>query len=83
MYSRDYGGIQSDGNLNDVMNDYREEIYGKPSSPSQKSLIDMSFIKNLQVDDLLIIAIGVLLLLDSDVSSDMILLLVAAMIINI
>ncbi len=81
MYSRDYGGIQSDGVLHQAMEDYRDEIYGNP--PAKKPLIDISFIKNLQTDDLLIIAIGLLLLLDSDMSSDMILLLVAAMLINI
>lgn len=88
MYSRDFGGVQSDGIYPGAFDNIpeREQPLSEPAvsaSPMpghrQKSLIDLSFLKRLETDDLLIIAIGILLLLDSDISSDMILLFVAAM----
>ncbi len=86
MYSRDFGGVQSDGIYSGVLRDVSEQQQ-PPSEPAfspaaernRNSLIDFSFLKRLETDDLLIIAIGILLLLDSDISGDMILLFVAAM----
>lgn len=88
MYSRDFGGVQSDGIYSGAFEDVSE--HQQPSSEpafsaapaaghGKNGLIDFSFLKRLETDDLLIIAIGILLLLDSDMSSDMILLFVAAM----
>lgn len=83
MYSRDFGSVPEGGGFSSA---YTEQVpadakpaYAEPLPVQQKSLFDLSFLKNMQVDDLLIIAIGVLLLLDSDISADMILLFVCAM----
>ncbi len=89
MYSRDYGGVQSDGMYSSAydgqfgseqtVSEPAVSTVSPPAESGKKSLIDLSFLKRLETDDLLIIAIGILLLLDSDISSDMILLFVAAM----
>ena len=89
-YSRDFGGIKSDGMYSEAFGDAFGQTQPEPPVPTaeptvsasgrgQRDLIDLSFLKRLEIDDLLIIAIGILLLLDSDISSDMILLFAAAM----
>lgn len=47
--------------------------------PEKKSLLNLDFLKNIQVDDLILIGIGILLLLDSDTSNDMLIILIALM----
>ncbi len=47
--------------------------------PEKKSLLGLDFLKNIQVDDLILIGIGLLLLLDSDASNDMLIILIAMM----
>ena len=89
MYTRDFGGIRSEGTLYNM----EHGLYGNAREPERESgenglaagmprktvsggLLDS--LRGLKLDDLLIIAIGVLLLLDSDADNDMILLLIAA-----
>lgn len=47
--------------------------------PEKKSIFNLDFLKNIQVDDLILIGIGLLLLLDSDESNDMLIILIALM----
>ncbi len=83
IYSRDFGTVQDGGGFAPQWHEPTPvpEAPEVPIEPIQthKSFIDLSFLKKLETDDLLIIAIGILLLLDSDMSSDMILLFIAAM----
>lgn len=53
------------------------EDYEKPAE--KKSLFNLDFLKNIQVDDLILIGIGILLLLDSDASNDMLIILIILM----
>lgn len=55
----------------------REAHAEKPRRPLAAGLLDS--LRELKLDDLLIIAIGILLLLDSGSDNDMIVLLIAAM----
>jgi len=58
--------------------DYHSEP--PPPPPSKKLLgINLDFLKNIQIDDLILIGIGILLLLDSDASNDMLVKLIAMM----
>ncbi|HOJ48148.1 MAG TPA: hypothetical protein PLD48_04645 [Bacillota bacterium] len=51
--------------------------YDRPAE--KKSLFNLDFLKNIQVDDLILIGIGILLLLDSDASNDMLIILILLM----
>jgi len=104
MYSRNFGGVRSDGQLKDLEKNwgkgYTEQNYGyeqkgQPAQaipvsapvrdyeaqPAQKKLLNfnLDFLKNIQIDDLILIGIGILLLLDSDASNDMLIILIAMM----
>ncbi len=121
MYSRDFGSVKSDGNLDemreamrredehasatatqyryderqgdtgrDVRDVYRDErrddsreVFGgdrrNDCRDDRRSLLSLDFLRNIEIDDLILIAIGVLLLLDSDSSNDFIIILIAAM----
>ncbi len=89
IYSRDFGGIKSDGQLynfereynqsrrydNYESNDEGREIY--PEKPKNKGALD--FLRRLEIDDLILIGIGILLLLDSEEDNDIFLLIIALM----
>lgn len=95
MYSRDFGGIKSDGQLYNYEREYNEsqhshndlgyDEYRKPESHRDgESLVQergkgirLDFLRNLSVDDLILIGIGLLLLLDSDGENDIFVLLIA------
>ena len=95
MYSRNLGGIKSDGQLLEMQEELRrsyaeehepepEPQAALPSPPPPKAeggkrLLDLGFLKNIQIDDLILIGIGILLLLDSDGGNDMLVLLIALM----
>lgn len=105
MYSRNFGGIRSDGQLQELEDNWRKQYseqrnYDKPDrrpeptpytpapvvkesceTSSPKRLLDFNFdfLKNIQLDDLILIGIGILLLLDSDASNDMLIVLIAIM----
>lgn len=83
MYSRDYGGIRSDGTLYEMEHGFYEprEEPPAPAAQSEKGLFGgrLASLRDLKLDDLLLIAIGVLLLLDSDSDPDSAILLVLAM----
>ena len=87
MYSREMGGIRSDGQLYS-MGHFEEEYREVPSAPSQppppcappaptpkKGLLDLSFLQEIKLEDLLLLAIG-FLLLTGDGNNDLLILLV-------
>ncbi len=99
MYSREMGGIKSDGQLygmnrpapspertaepaHEVFREpFREVFPEQPpckEEPKRKGLLDLSFLHDLKIEDLLLIAIGFLLLTDGDgENNDLLILLVA------
>ena len=107
MYSRNFGGVRSDGQLREFESNWQKQYsQGQypggfdykpeqspycpvvpepeccpPPPPPQKRLLDfnLGFLKDIQIDDLILIGIGILLLLDSDGSNDLLIILIAAM----
>ena len=89
MYSREMGGIRSDGQLYS-MGYGGEEYREMPSPPSQppppcpppdlapkKSFLNLSFLQDLKLEDLLLLAIGFLLLTgEGDGNNDLLILLI-------
>jgi len=87
MYNRDFGGIRSDGQLYNMEQEYRysqNEMPDKsedcppnlPEKPKQKGSL-FGFLRDLKIDDLILIGIGILLLLDSEEDNDIIVLIIA------
>lgn len=97
MYSRDFGGIKSEGQLYNYEREYNEsreraereyersaekEPCAEREAPvcERKKGLRLDFLRDLKLDDLILIAIGILLLLDSDGDNDMLVLLLAFLI---
>lgn len=94
MYSREMGGIRSDGQLYGMRPEeltaetVRRPPHEEPSPPpppppsppkekEKKGLLDLSFLHDIKTEDLLLLAIGFLLLTDSgDDNNDLLILLV-------
>ncbi|MBQ3153681.1 MAG: hypothetical protein IJB88_00475 [Clostridia bacterium] len=90
MYSRDMGGIRSDGQLYGVRPEeltaetVRRPPHDEPPLPppeprekEKKGLLDLSFLHDLKIEDLLLLAIGFLLLTDNcEENNDLLILLV-------
>ncbi len=101
MYSRDFGGIQSEGQLYNYEREYNQgknrESFSEPTPTTTEEASTpaattagafkkgnnggISFLRNLKLDDLLLIGIGLLLLLDSDEENDIFSLLIAILLI--
>ena len=92
MYSRNYGGIQSEGQLynlqNDLREEKREELHREPIPAikedcgiNRPSIFDSfrGIFNHFETDDLILIAIGVLLLLDGDSDNDILLIFILAL----
>ena len=90
MYSRDFGGIKSDGQLYNMEREYnesraqseekhtrREEQCELPQKSEARKGLRLDFLRDLKADDLILIGIGLLLLLDSDGENDIFLLIIA------
>ena len=92
MYSRDFGGIKSDGQLYNLEREYNESAHREPytntdyreergdahcSSDVTKKGFSLDFLRDLKIDDLILIGIGILLLLDSDSENDIFVFLIA------
>ncbi len=101
MYSRDFGGIRSEGQLYNLEREYnesrnrhehnREPEFGRgrddphtnddqrfPDCEKPKGLgMKLDFLRDLRLDDLILIGIGILLLLDSDSENDIFVFLIA------
>ena len=87
MYSRDFGGIRSEGQLYNLQQEYaqREEIPRReeiPQEAEEKKSFSLDFLRNLRLDDLILIGIGILLLLDSDGENDMMVFLIAFLLLS-
>lgn len=91
MYSRDFGGIKSEGQLYNLEREYNdsrryddypppepERKYELPEKPKGKGF-NLDFLRNLKLDDLILIGIGILLLLDSDGENDIFAIIIALM----
>lgn len=92
MYSRDMGGIRSDGQLygmrpEELTAETVRKPHDEPSPPpppppeprarEKKGLLDLSFLHDLKIEDLLLLAIGFLLLTDDcEENNDLLILLV-------
>ena len=92
MYNRDFGGIKSEGQLYNFEQEYnasrrQEEPPSSESSASQNpcerdaSPSRNGLFRNLQIDDLILIGIGILLLLDSEQNNDIFVLVLALLLI--
>ncbi|MBQ4316721.1 MAG: hypothetical protein IJC20_00590 [Clostridia bacterium] len=95
MYSRDFGGIKSDGQLynyereynesrtrHEVQNDceyggIRENEHGEVGRCEKGKGLRLDFLRDMKIDDLILIGIGLLLLLDADGDNDIFVLLIA------
>ena len=85
MYSRDFGGIKSDGQLYNLEREYgdslRQEHREKEDCAQEERLpkksFSLDFLRDLKLDDLILIGIGILLLLDSDGENDIFVFLIA------
>jgi hypothetical protein len=89
MYSREMGGIRSDGQLYS-MGYGEEEHHEMPAPPPQppppcpppapapkKGFLNLSFLQDLKLEDLLLLAIGFLLLTgEGDGNNDLLILLI-------
>ena len=96
MYSRDFGGIKSDGQLYNLEREYNESAHREThtntdyreerghadcDSDLTKKGFSLDFLRNLKIDDLILIGIGILLLLDSDSENDIFVFLIAFLLI--
>ncbi|HAN21426.1 MAG: hypothetical protein A2Y15_09290 [Clostridiales bacterium GWF2_36_10] len=128
MYSRDFGGVRSDGQLREFENNWQNQYTQKQYTESVQSEtrsetpvyesnqseqkqyhsdniglhgdapviessaiqsltsrmkglfnFNLDFLKKIDIDDLILVGIGILLLLDSDTSNDMWIILIAIM----
>ncbi len=89
MYSRDFGGIKSDGQLYDFEREYNQSRRYEDYTPRQEEREDcapnsktkgpLDFLRHLEIDDLILIGIGILLLLDSEEDNDIFVLIIALM----
>lgn len=83
MYSRDFGGIRSEGQLYNLEREYNQtrEPIREPPKPEpiceKPKGLSLGFLRDLKIDDLLLIGIGLLLLLDSDSENDVLVFLIA------
>ncbi len=89
MYSRDFGGIRSEGQLYNLEREYNEskirDDYSReeqtpeyiPKPHKEKKGLSLDFLRDMKLDDLILIGIGILLLLDSDSDNDIFVLILA------
>lgn len=95
MYSRDFGGIKSDGQLYNYEREYnesrsrhegqndceysgiRENEHSEVGRCEKGKGLRLDFLRDMKIDDLILIGIGLLLLLDSDGDNDIFVLLIA------
>ena len=87
MYSRDFGGIRSEGQLYNFEREYNEARSFEQKSEDHKEDCPetvrrkgpLDFLRALEIDDLILIGIGILLLLDSEEENDILVLIIALM----
>lgn len=87
MYSREMGGIRSDGQLYTMGHPPAAETYREkppaaeecppPAPVEKKGFLDLSFLRDIKLEDLLLLAIGFLLLTgNGEDNNDLLILLV-------
>ena len=92
MYNRDFGGIKSEGQLYNFEQEYNashrqeEPPSSEPSASQNPRERDASpsrngLFRHLQIDDLILIGIGILGLLDSEQNNDIFVLVLALLLI--
>lgn len=100
MYSRDFGGIKSEGQLYNLEREYNERNRSQSQREQESARrreeendtvrehsrlpdcakprgLNLDFLRDLRLDDLILIGIGILLLLDSDSENDIFVFLIA------
>ena len=89
MYSRDFGVIRSEGQLYNLEREYNESRSRRDDieeerapkyieeQPKEKKGFSLDFLRDMKLDDLVLIGIGILLLLDSDSDNDIFVLILA------
>ena len=98
MYSRDFGGIRSEGQLYNMEREYNDSREREPEqresaesgafsgsqsevkqecNPKARRGLRLDFLRDIAIDDLILIGIGLLLLLDSDGENDLFVLIIA------
>ncbi|MBR4278732.1 MAG: hypothetical protein IKT34_01020 [Clostridia bacterium] len=94
MYSRDFGGIKSEGQLYNYEREYNEsrerdfarDDREKNHQEREKSELcssertkgtGLDFLRDLRLDDLILIGVGILLLLDSNGENDLFVIILA------
>ena len=90
MYNSSYGGIESDGTLHKMSREQWQNIPHeehpentpafKDEKCGKKGIFGSSFLKNLEIDDLILIGIAILLLLDGDGDNDIFVFVIAALV---
>ncbi len=87
MFNSAYSGIESDGMYRNMTQEFKESepSYDPPKeapamAPQRKSILGNSFLKNIGVDDLILIGIALLLLLDGEEDNDIFVFIIAALI---
>ena len=91
MFNSSYGGIESDG----MMNNLRREQFNVQNNEAaessaikqngceksdKKGFFGSSFLKNIETDDIILIGIALLLLLDGDGDNDIFVFIIAALV---
>ena len=90
MYNSSYGGIESDGMMNNLRqeqfipqnNESAEAVFKQNGcdQKGKKGVFGSSFLKNIETDDLILIGIALLLLLDGDEDNDIFVFIIAALV---
>lgn len=97
MYTRDFGGIKSDGQLREyeeMLRKQRENDSGyvahsdsydpaprNDEPQSSSGLFGLPFLKNISLEDIILLAIGALLLFDIDKTDDILVILIILLLI--
>jgi hypothetical protein len=93
MYNGSYNGIESDGTLHRMQMEHqrehqrelqKEEVAETESIPTfkqeKRGLFSSSFLKKIDIDDIILIGIALLLLLDGDGDNDIFVFIIAALV---
>ncbi len=86
MFNSSYGGIESDGMLHKMSqeqfhpSDREQPQTAEVFKHEKKGFFGSSFLKNIQIDDLILLGIALLLLLDGEEDNDIFVFIIAAIV---
>ena len=89
MYNSSYSGIESDGMLHNMRMEHPQQVEEKREAEvfrhdyqknEKKGVFGSSFLKNIQLDDLILLGIALLLLLDGEEDNDIFVFVIAALV---